>query len=129
MNFKEDKLKSAFLQEINSILLKRQDLKEIALITVTDVEVIDDGRRIEIYYSFFGDFDEQKVEEINAYLEELIPQIKSIIRKRVKTRFVPNIQFKYDNTPVRASKIEEIFKKIELEKNNASENKGDIQTS
>ncbi|MCX7641484.1 MAG: ribosome-binding factor A [Elusimicrobiales bacterium] len=129
MNFKEDKLKSAFLYEINAALSKRQDLKEIALITITDIEIIDEGKRVDVYYSFFGDNDDQqKIEEITAYLEELTPEIKTVIRKRVKTRFVPNIQFKYDKTPTKASKIEEIFKKIELEKYDSFKDKGNPET-
>lgn len=129
MNFKEDKLKSTFLEEINTVLSKRQDLKEIGFITITDIEILDEGRSINVYFSCFSEEeDSQKIEEISQYLNELIPQIRSVIRKRVKTRYIPNIFFKYDKTPSKASKIEEIFKKIELEKNDASSNKGNSKT-
>lgn len=124
MSFKEDKLKSAFLEEINCFLSKRQDLKELALITITDVEIIDEGRTINVYFSLFDNEKRNSIEEIQQYLEDIVPQIRQIIRKRVKTRFVPNISFKYDNTPEKASRIEQILKKLELERNDASKNKG-----
>lgn len=124
MSFKEDKLKSTFLEEINSFLSKRQDLKEIAFITITDLEIVDEGRTINVYFSLFNDEQNSKIDEIQGYLETIVPQIREIIRKRVKTRFVPNIYFKYDNTPQKASRIEEILRKIESERNNASKDKG-----
>lgn len=126
MNFKEDKLRSTFLEEINSFLSKRQDLKELAFITVTDVEIIDEGRSINVYFSYFASQPEpSQIEEITQYLTELIPEIRRIIKKRVKTKYVPNISFKYDNTPYKASRIEGILKKIEMERNDASSDKGD----
>ena len=128
MSFKEDKLKSAFLEEINLVLSKKQDLKELGFVTITDVEVLDEGRNINVYFSCFeGEEKPEKLEEISQYLLSLVPEIKNIIRKRVKTRYIPNISFKYDKTPLKASRIEEILKKIELERSDASKDKGNPQ--
>ncbi len=124
MSFREDKLKSSLLEIINEVLSRREELKDIAFVTLTDVEVIDEGRSVNVYFSIFNNSDDNKKDEVISFLEGVKSEIKQSVRKRIKTRFVPNFNFIYDPTPQRASRIEEILKKIELEKNNANDNKG-----
>jgi ribosome-binding factor A len=114
MNWRSDKLKSMFLEELNMVISKREDLKEIAFFTITDVELIDEGKILNVYFSVYDTKERQneKIEILTAKLNEISNEIKGKIRKRIRTKFVPNIVFKYDNTPDRASRIEEIFKKI-----------------
>jgi len=121
MNWRNDKLKSMFLEEINRIVSKREDLKEIAFFTITDVELLDEGKILNVYFSVYDKNENinPKIEMLALKLQEISPEIKSIIRKRIKTKFVPNIFFKYDDTPLKASRIEEIFKKLDSEKNNS----------
>jgi len=120
MNWRENKLKSMFLEEINMIISKREDIKEIAFFTITDVEILDEGKVLNVYFSVYDKNENlnQKIKLLTEKLNEVALEMKSIIRKRIKTKFVPNIFFKYDDTPLRASRIEDIFKKLDSEKNN-----------
>ncbi len=117
MSLRDDKLKSLFLNEINNALLNREDLKEITVFTITDVELVDEGKILNVYFSVFNSENKEKIDILMEKFNEITPELKSIIRKRVKTKFVPNIYFKYDETPQKAQRIEEIFKKLETEKN------------
>ncbi len=123
MNFKEDKLKSSLLEEINSLLLRKEELKEIAFVTVTDAEIINKGKSVNIYFSIFGNNNQNKIDEVKSFLDSLATEIRQFVGKRIKTRFIPNLYFIYDPTPQHASRIEEILKKIESEKNNAWDDK------
>lgn len=117
MNWRDEKLKATFLNEINKILSSREDIKEVAFFTITDVEIQDEGKILNVYFSIFendGNI-EEKVRIIKERLENISSEIKSIIKKRIKTKFVPNIYFKYDSTPQKAERIEEIFKRLSME--------------
>lgn len=120
MNFRDNRLKSMFLSEINFALSTRQDIKDIAFFTITDVELKDSGKMLYVYFSILENNDE-KVLLLEEKLKELSGEVKQIIRKRTRTKFVPNIIFKYDSTPYRAMRVEEVFKKIEREKNEHNE--------
>lgn len=120
MNFRDDRLKSMFLSEINFALSNREDIKDIAFFTITDVELRDSGKMLYVYFSIIENKDE-KILLLTEKLKELSGEVKQIIRKRIRTKFVPNIVFKYDPTPYRAMRVEELFKKIEKEKNEHSE--------
>jgi ribosome-binding factor A len=118
MNWRDDRLKSLFLNEINMILSSRQDVKEMAFFTITDVELLNEGKVLNVYFSIFeddGDLRNKKIQQVSLKLEEISPEIKSLIKKRTKTKFIPNIYFKFDSTPQKAERIEELFKKISLE--------------
>jgi len=127
MNWRDDRLKSVFLNEINMALSNREDIKEIAFFTVTDTELLDEGKVLNVYFSIFESDEKSKEKKINLLLEKLNSlsfEIKSIIRKRIKTKYVPNIYFKFDSTPQKAQKIEEILKKISSEKKDETSGEG-----
>ncbi|MEF3280240.1 MAG: ribosome-binding factor A [Elusimicrobiota bacterium] len=124
MNWRSEKLKSMFLNEINLAISNMEELKEIGLFTLTDLEVAERGKTIYVFFSVFDEDEgirEKKVEKFMDIFSSISPEIKEIIRKRIRTRFIPNIIFKFDPTPLKAMKIEEILKNIKAEsdKNNS----------
>lgn len=121
MNWRNERLKSTFFNEISTIVSKREELKEIAFFTLTDVDVADEGKILYVYVSIFeenGSDKDIKAKKLFQRLGELSKEFKSELRSRIRTKFVPEIVFKLDTTPERASRIEDIFKKIETENNN-----------
>lgn len=121
MNFRNERLNSMFLNEINSYLQQREDLKEISFFTITDVEITDEGRLLKVYFSIFENDDElkeKKIAQLTEKFDEISPYIREHLRKRTKTKFVPNLKFFYDKTPEKADRIEELFKKIQEEDSN-----------
>jgi ribosome-binding factor A len=121
MNWRNERLKSTFFNEISSIVSKREDLKEIVFFTITDVDVADEGKILYVYVSVFEEEElekEVKTKQLLSRLSDLSREFKSELKPRIRTKFVPDIIFKLDTTPDRASRIEDIFKKIEMEKRN-----------
>ncbi|MBP7796192.1 MAG: ribosome-binding factor A [Elusimicrobiales bacterium] len=120
MNWRNERLKSTFFNEISSIVSKREELKEIVFFTLTDVDVADEGKTLYVYVSIFEENESDKdlkTKKLFQRLGELSREFKSELRSRIRTKFVPEIVFKMDTTPERASRIEDIFKKIETENN------------
>lgn len=120
--YRDEKLKALFLKEINSALRNKEELKRNAVLTITDVELTNEGKDLIVYFSVFGKEEEKK--QIFLILNSMSLEIKQILKKRLRLKIIPNITFEFDDTPQRASRIEEIFRKISMEKNdeNSPEN-------
>lgn len=100
-------------QEISSILRDIRDLNT-ALVTVTGVKLTEDLLGCKVFYSVFaGEEDKQTVGRI---LKENIKAIRHQLALRLNLRRTPSIEFIYDDTNEKASKVFEILKKIENEK-------------
>jgi ribosome-binding factor A len=110
---RSERLKSLFLHEVNLFFQNKQEIKKGGLFTITGVELTDDSKLLKVYFSFFGDVD---IEEKKRMLDSYIWDMKQIMKKRLKLKIIPNIIFAHDETPEKANRIEEILKKIDLEK-------------
>ncbi|PIS48018.1 MAG: hypothetical protein COT17_00425 [Elusimicrobia bacterium CG08_land_8_20_14_0_20_51_18] len=111
---REDRLKALFLQEVTFAIRNKEQLKKHGLLTITDVEILDEGKILRVFFSVFGS--EEDKEKTGLMLSALAWEIKQSMKKRLKLRIIPNIVFMPDDTPERAGKIEEIFRKIASEK-------------
>jgi len=112
---REEKLKALFLSEINNVIRNKEELRNYGLLTITDIEIIDQGKNIKVFFSVLGNEIEKK--KIFLILNSLTYEIKSIFKKRLTLKIIPNISFEFDDTPQRASRVEKLFRQISLEKN------------
>lgn len=104
------------MREVNLALKDVHGLNSRGIVTLTGVELLDDGKMLHVYYSVFGG--ESDREWTGALLTRSIHQIRAGLKQRLRLRVIPAIIFKYDPTPEEAAKIETIFDRIRAEKNN-----------
>ena len=97
------------LQElVSQLLMKEVSDPRIGAITLTAVEVTKDLRQAKIYFSILAG--SEKKEQVASGLKSATGFIRGRVAKDLKLRFVPTIEFIYDETEDRAQRIEELLK-------------------
>ncbi len=89
----------------------RHDVKDVplGLTSITDVEVSPDLHFARVFISGLTE------EEAKAKVKELQNargRVRHALGKRIRLRYTPDLEFKYDETPIRAGRIEEILQKV-----------------
>ncbi len=79
------------------------------LISVTGVEVSEDLSLAQVFISAYGEKADGAA--IVAELNRLRGRFRTEIAKRFVMRHHPEVKFRYDETPARAARIEELLKK------------------
>ena len=91
--------------------LLRKDIRDprVSAVTLTAVKVSKDLRHARIYFNLLGG---QNRKEVLAGLKSASGFIRSRVAKQLKLRFVPSIEFSYDDSQDEAQRIEELLKQI-----------------
>jgi ribosome-binding factor A len=79
-------------------------------VTITAAKVSKDLRHARIYFNLFGGRENKK--EVLKGLTSATGFIRSKIAKQLKLRFVPTIDFAYDETQDEAQRIEDLLKQV-----------------
>ena len=87
----------------------RFDVKDLALglASITGVEVSPDLHLARVYVSALTEAEALRV--VDA-LQERRGRIRSFLGKRIRLRYTPELDFKYDDTAARAGRIEALLK-------------------
>jgi len=101
----------------------RRDLKDITLgmTSVTDVEISPDLQYARVFISGLTE------DETRAMVEELQKRkgrIRSLLGQRIRMRYTPELDFRFDETTMRASRIESILTEV-MPKNDDDESNDD----
>ena len=86
----------------------RHDLKSapLGLVSITEVDVSPDLHFARVFLSGFEEKEtQQKVKE----LQDAKGRIRGFLGKRIHLRYTPELDFKYDETTMRASRIEALL--------------------
>lgn len=88
----------------------RHDLKEdIGLTSVTDVEVSPDLHYARVYMSGLKEDDTKAVVK---RLQDARGRVRKFLGQRIRLRYTPELEFRYDETTMRASRIEELLMQV-----------------
>jgi ribosome-binding factor A len=89
----------------------RHDLKEIdvGLISVNEVEVSPDLHYARVYITGFH---EDETRAIIDRLQELRGKVRHSLGKRIHLRYTPELDFRFDETAMRASRIEALLMEV-----------------
>ena len=82
-------------REIVAILAREINDPRLQQVTISDVEMAPDLGTAHVYFSMP---DETRVKEVTKALMRAVGFIRKNIAKRVDLRYVPNIQFHYDES-------------------------------
>jgi ribosome-binding factor A len=109
-----ERLKELFKEIVVELLREVKDPGLSGFLTVTGVDLTADRKDLKVYYSILGT--DMERERAAQALERAAPYIRSLLKKRVTVKVVPNLHFKYDDTPRKASRIDELLNKLDKEK-------------
>ena len=86
----------------------RHDVKDVAqgLASINEVEVSPDLHLARIYMSGFN---EEETRNVVLALQQRAPRIRSLLGKRIRLRYTPELDFRYDDTAARAGRIESLL--------------------
>lgn len=96
------------------VLVFRQDLKnvDLGITSVTEVEVSPDLRFARVYMS---GLEEEETRKTVKELQKARATVRKHLGQRIRLRYTPELEFKYDETTMRASRIEAILMQIKSE--------------
>lgn len=101
----------------------RHDVKDVplGLTSITDVEVSPDLHLARVFISgLTEDEAKAKVKE----LQNARGRVRKALGQRIRLRFTPDLEFKYDDTVIRAGRVEDILRRV-LPKEEAADDRAD----
>jgi ribosome-binding factor A len=90
----------------------RHDVKDVdlGLASINEVEVSPDLHLARVYMSGFK---EEETRNVVRALQQRAPRIRSLLGKRIRLRYTPELDFRYDDTSARAGRIESLLHEIQ----------------
>lgn len=110
MSIRTEKVASLLKEEIGGILQREYNGPSLGFTTVVDVRVTQDLRIAKVYFSVYGS-EEIRTRTMNL-LKKDKPEIRSMLARRIRLRFMPALEFFRDDTLDRVDRINQIIKKI-----------------
>jgi len=113
-----DRLKELFLHEIVALLPEIRDPGMKGFITITGLELSNDKKSVVVFFSVYG------TEEDRISTGEALERSRGFIRQKLgklRLKVIPEIRFRYDQTPERADRVEVLLHKIKSETINKDE--------
>ena len=109
-----ERLRELFKEQVTELLRQVKDPGLTGFLTVTGLDLSADRKTATVFYSVLGSDAER--ESVGKALERAAPYIRELLKKKVAIRTVPNLKFAYDDTPKKASRIDELIHKLEKER-------------
>ncbi len=116
MSIKIDRIASNLVKEISYILANEVKDQDIKFVTITDCHVTNDLSYAKVYYTVL---DESKKESTQKALKNASGFIRRELMDRVEIRYIPELEFIYDESIEYGKKIENIIEKIHEEEINS----------
>ena len=94
----------------------RYDLKDIplGLISITGVDVSPDLQYAKVYLSGLK---EDETKNLIARLQDVRGRARHFLGKRIRLRYTPELDFRYDEAPERGGRIESLLAELNRQKN------------
>ncbi len=99
------------IQRVLSTVLQRESRDpRLSGVTITDVEIAQDLRNANIYFTHLGDLSE--TEEVQHALERAAGFLRSELARRTRLRRVPELHFRFDDSLLYGQRIEALLEQI-----------------
>ncbi len=105
-------------EEIAEIIMHKLRDPRVGFVTVTGVDVSDDLRNARVYVSIF---ENEKQEETLKTLNASAKFIRGELSGRVKTKFIPQLIFRLDESIGYGAKIDSILREIKPQETTGEE--------
>jgi ribosome-binding factor A len=112
MDYQRSERVGELLTEVIADVL-RKDIRDprVTAVTITAAKVTKDLRQARIYFTILGGASENK-DAVLAGLKSALGFIRARIGKQLKLRFVPSIEFFYDESVDEAERIEKLLRQV-----------------
>jgi ribosome-binding factor A len=107
---RSDRVGDLLVEVISELLRKEIRDPRIGAVTLTGAKVTRDLRHARIYFNLLGQPAEKK--DVLAGLKSATGFIRSKAAKQLNLRYVPTLEFFYDETEDEAQKIEGLLKQV-----------------
>lgn len=107
---RSDRVGDLLVELIAELLRKEIRDPRLRAVTITAAKVTKDLRHARIYFNLLGGREDKR--EVEAGLESATGFIRSKIGKQLNLRFVPTLEFFYDETPDEAQRIEDLLRQV-----------------
>ena len=111
---RKDRIADQIKREVADIVQNVLKNPNLGFVTITDTECTKDLRYAKVFFSVLGD-DKVKSQTAGA-LRKSIGKVQSELARRLNIRKVPSVSFHIDNSAEYGSKMDQLFKQIEKEK-------------
>ncbi len=115
MSIRTDKVSHLLKKEIGKILEHEICDPDLGFVSVVSVKVSPDLRLAKVYFSVLGD--QLSKEKTKKVLEKARGYIKKLLSKRIRIKFMPEIQFYLDESIEYSLKIEKILENLDAQRN------------
>ncbi len=103
--------------EVATLLLRKIQDPRVYGATITQVKITPDLRRAWIYFSTLN----EDIEEVAAGLKSASGFIRSHLARELGMRYVPDLEFKYDQSIAKMAEMDKLFQEIASEDDQSSE--------
>jgi len=107
---RSDRVGDLLIELISELLRKEISDPRIGAVTLTGAKVTKDLRHARIYFNLLGRNEERK--DVLAGLKSATGFIRAKVGRKLSLRFVPAIEFCYDETEDEAQRIEGLLKHV-----------------
>lgn len=112
MSIKTDRIASNLVKEISYILMMEVKDPDLKFVTITDCHLAPDLSFAKIYYTVL----DKDINETTKALKEAAGFIRHELMDRVDIRYIPELEFVYDESIEYGKKIENIIDKLHEDK-------------
>jgi ribosome-binding factor A len=93
-----------------SIIIDRELGEQLAMVSVSGVEVSRDMKHAKVFVMVYGD--NKTADETVAALNEQVPFIRKTLCGRVQIRYIPDLRFYFDSSTVDGMRIDRLLDKV-----------------
>ena len=119
---RNERVQEALRQEISRILQNEIKDPRIGFLTVTKVDLTKDLRYARVYFSVLGE-DKDKALAIKG-LNSAKGYLKGLLSEKIKLRFMPELEFKIDESLEHTKHVYDILDQLKKEKHDAKGDRG-----
>jgi ribosome-binding factor A len=118
MSVRQKKISSLVHETLSTIFLQKLLDPELGLVTITKTTVSPDLKIAKVYLSVY---EKSKREYVLEHIESMKGYIRGELAKRADLRYTPELHFYIDETLDYVDKMNEIFKNLKNDSNEANE--------
>ncbi len=107
---RSDRLASQISRELSEILHQHPGLPAGLMISIIEVELSKDLRHGKVFYSAYGQDDAER--QAVEFFDENTRQIRKQLAGKIRVRFIPELDFRYDTSMERGQRISELLDQI-----------------
>jgi len=100
------------LQHEISHVLHTKFAQEAVLYTITSVDIATDLRTAKVYFTLLQKGADS--EQARHWLGSRVPAISEHLRKHVQLRYLPKLEFVFDDAPTRAERVQSLLDELGL---------------